>query len=300
MKRAIVPVVVACLFLPAGVLFAQQPVTINLKTRGAGDSVVVAKDENMSMTMKIIDASGKVLADKNIGASSQTEYVETILKRAGKKLPTALERQYLKSVSKQGDKTNALPLQGKKVVIEKKNGSYTFTYKGGEAIAGEAAAALTKEFSRLSDERPEMEKLILPKTAVKPGDTWKLDMGPIVKDMAESGSLDADLAKVTGTGKLQKVYMKDGKQFGVMTFKLDVPVKSMGQPGAKMQFANAAKGIVDVALDACIDGTSEIGTMKTRMTISGTATMALLPPGATVTLNLMVDSATTQREPAKK
>lgn len=265
MKRSIVPAVLVCLFAWTGALPAQQAVTIKLKTRGAGETILVGKEEKMSMSMKITDGTGKVLVNKDMAATSISEYVETVINREGKKRPTLLEREYIKMIAKSEGKTEDSPLQGKKVVIEKKGTNYTFTYKGGDTVPGAAAAALAKEFSRMTEDRPEMEDLVLPKTPVKPGDSWNLDMGPIVKDLAENATLDADTAKATGTGTLQKVYQKDGKQYGEMKFKLDLPVKAMGQAPGKMQFADGGKAAVEILLDTCIDGTSELGTMNTKM-----------------------------------
>src|SRR5262249_25527067 len=142
--------------------------------------------------------------------SEATAYKETVQKVDDKKHPTKLEREYTKAEKTADGKTEKSPLQGKTVVIEKKGDKCTFTYKGGEEVTGEAAADLNKEFNKNAHE-DDLDKLLMPKNAVKPGDEWKIDMNAVAKYFAAGEDIDVDGDKSTGTGKLLKVYKKDGK-----------------------------------------------------------------------------------------
>jgi hypothetical protein len=108
-----------------------------------------------------------------------------------------------------------------------------------------------------------------------------------------------DMDKASGTGKLLKAYMKDGKQFGEVLFKLDIPLKAIGKGPQQIKFADGAKANFELTLDACIDGTSEAGTMKMKMKMAGNATIAALP-GSNATLDVTMEGLQTQKEPAKK
>ena len=277
MKRWIALPVWASLVLGAGTASAQDAVKIILKDRGEGDTVLVKKNETTTAKVKLVDAQGNVLVDKDENKIEKTEYKETILKREGKKLPTKIERDYLQGQIIKDGKAEDLPLQGKTVLIEKTGSVYGYSFKGGAELTGAAAAMLKKEFSRKTDADPEWEKLLLPKTAVKPGDSWKLELGPIVKEIFKGGDAAGDEAKAEGTGTLLKAYNKGRKQYGIMQFKLEVPLTSVGKAPQQMKFTTGAKMLIEVNMDVCIDGTSESGTMKVQMNMVGSATLPQLP-----------------------
>ena len=74
-KRSIVPAVLACLFFWTGALSAQQAVTIKLKPRNEGDTVLVANEEKTSVAMKVIDGTGKVLVNNDETQTLSEEYL---------------------------------------------------------------------------------------------------------------------------------------------------------------------------------------------------------------------------------
>lgn len=277
---------------------APEAITIKFKYTNEGESVLLAKQDTTSAKAKITDGDGKVLVENNENSTETAEYKETVLKRQEKKPPTKLERAYSKAEKKKGDTIEDLGLKGKTVVIEQKDGAYTFAFKDGGEVTGAAAEMLTQEFARKKDSTTELERLLLPKTAVKAGEEWKLDMAALAKEFGKDGEGAFDVAKSSGTGKLLKVYAKDGKQFGEMQFKVEMPIKSMGKEGAQIKFADGAKFVMDMTVDWCIDGSLDAGTMKAKMTMTGTGTLDSLP-GSTVALDLTMETQQTQKEPAK-
>jgi hypothetical protein len=227
------------------------------------------------------------------------EYTETILKREAGKSPTKLVRDYAKAQSGKDDQApEDGPLQGKTVVIERKAGKYVFTYKDGGNVEGQAAAALVKDFSKKSDANAELEKLVLPSKAIKPGASWKIDMPKIVTELAKQGGMELDGAKSTGQGTLVKAYKKDGVQFGEMKFKMEMPIVTIGKDKEQLKFAAGAKIVLDLTMDVCIDGTSENGTLKMKMLMTGEATIPAAP-GATAVLNVSVDAVQVQQDVKK-
>jgi hypothetical protein len=277
---------------------AQEAVTIKLKERGEGETAFISKTEVRNFNLKIVDAKGKTLTDERDRTADVKEYKETILKRVGDQLPTKLEREYAKAQLTKAGITQEWPIVGKTIVIEKKDQKYTFAFKNGGSLTGTMADALAREFSRHSDKEIEFETLMLPRGPVKPGDTWKLDMGPIVKDMSRGGDMDLSTLDARGSGTLVRTYMQDGQLFGVMSFKLEIPIKGLGKSTRPVRFADGARIISDSQMDLCIDGKSDSGVIRSTITIRGDATPSNVK-GITATLNI-IDELVQIRKPAGK
>ena len=294
-------VAVLCWFLVAsGAVRAQEAVVIKLKARGAGDAIIIKKSDSVTIKLKIEDAKGKVLHDQNETKTVISEFKETVIQRPVKKLPTKLERDYVKMQTTIADKSEISALQGKTVVIEKKDGKYTFAFKEGGAISGPALAALLKDFGKKDDSSVGLNQLMLPKAAVKPGDIWKLDMNAVFKELIKGdGDMDVDSAKGVGTGKLLKSYQNAGRQFGEMQFMFEAPLKSMGKEAQQMRFNAGAKMAMNMVLNTCIDGSTEEGSIRITTNLGGTASLASLP-GSVVTLSVAGVIQGTQEEPVKK
>jgi hypothetical protein len=188
-------------------------------------------------------------------------------------------------------------LKGKTVIFVRKGDKYHFTLKDGGEVPAKAAETFTKELARKTEtSNAEIEKLMLPKKAVKPGETWKLDLEPILANLFKSGEMEFHTKKATGTGKLLKAYKKDGRQFGEIRYDVTVPLKAMGKVPTQLVFNDGAKMTMELKLDTCIDGTSEAGTIQVRVVLVGTASTG----DATVRLDVQSLLNGTQAEPAKK
>jgi hypothetical protein len=123
-------------------------------------------------------------------------------------------------------------------------------------------------------------------------------MPKIITEISKQGDMEMDAAKSTGQGTLVKAYKKDGRQFGEMKFKLEMPLKSAGKGDQQLVFNAGAKIVMEMTLDACIDGGSENGTLKMKMLMTGAGTNPN-SPGVTVTLHVTADALQTQAD-AKK
>jgi hypothetical protein len=257
------------------------------------------KSETTITSVKVADGMGQVLVEQKDSKGESVEFKETILKAEKGKTPTKVEREYTKMQSTKDDKASDGPLQGKTVIIEKKGKSYEFTTKDGQKVDGPAAAALAKDFGKKDDENKELEKLILPKGAVKVGESWKIEMAKIVEVFNKEGALEVDAAKSTGTGTLVKAYKKDGRQFGDMKFKLEFPLQTAGKGKEQLKFAAGAKIVMDMTFDVCIDGTSENGVMTMKMLMTGNGSLAAAP-GAVVAMNVRMEGRQEQQDASKK
>jgi hypothetical protein len=297
MTRYAALAVVAGLFVWTSAAQTQEAIIIKMKTREQGDVILVTKNGSVTTKIKVEDANGNVVVDKSETKVEISAYKETVYQRKGTKPATKVERAYTKCQLKTDDDTEVLDLQGKTVIIEKQEDMYTYTYKGGEAVTGAAEALLAKEWTQNRDSNAELEKLMLPKAAVKPGESWKLDVAPILDNLFKgSAELEFHNAKATGTGKLAKAYMKGGRQFGELHYKLVVPLKSMGKVPTQRKFDDGSKMTLELTMDVCIDGTSEAGTIQARMSLLGTSTA----DDSILRLDIRSVMSGTQADPAKK
>jgi hypothetical protein len=122
-------------------------------------------------------------------------------------------------------------------------------------------------------------------------------MPKIVNELSKQDAMVLDAAKSTGQGTLVKAYKKNGRQFGEMKFKMEMPVMTIGKGNQQLKFTAGAKIVLDLILDVCIDGTAETGSTKMKMNMTGTADVG---GGALATLNVTVDATQSQEETAKK
>ena len=252
----------------------QDPIAypISIKEAGKGDVRLSDVSQNTVSSTKISNLdSGKLLQEKATSSAQQCVYRETVLDRqAGQRQPTRLRRDYQKAVVWTDGKPSALSCQGKSVLIEKKEGFYRFSVEGRILPDDEAARLLDREFNREDD--LDLQRLILPSRAVRLDEPWTIDMAPVARAWQFNTTMAIDISRSTGTGRLTKVYRKDNRLCGVMAFRLEMPIKSLGVEKPVRPDAGA-RVLMDVILDCCIDGTSSSGTLRASFWVDGTATV---------------------------
>lgn len=251
----------------AGALAADDAIILKVKQPGPGDVVKESKSEK-STNKLTFSAMGKDQAFEMI-TTTKFVYTEEVIERpAGAKKPTKLKRTYeTASVTKDG-KEDHVDLAGKTVLIEKTGTKYSMTIDG-TPVKGLAAEILGREFGK---ESQLTEEDLLPKEPVKVGGTWKVDSAKVAKDLSANGQMTADPEKSSVTGKLLKVYDKDGHKFGVMEIKMELVITKGGQPGQEIEMKAGSTLKVTGTIDACIDGTQSNGISKVQMKgdLSGT------------------------------
>jgi hypothetical protein len=298
MKRILVlAMLMAWLSFP-GDARAQDAITIKLRKQGEGETVEVKKNSTTSSKLTATDADGKEFLNQHNIEGEILHYQETVLARKPGERATKIERAYAKTQIVKDDETSAGPLSDKIVIIVRKGDDYEFTYKSGEAVTGEAAAALAKDFAKKSNTNAELEKLTMPPGPIKAGESWKIDMAKVATLLFKDEPVEVDSAKSTGQGTLVKTYRKDGRLFGEMKIKAEMPLKSLGKDEERLVFKAGAKISVEFLIDVCVDGTSENGTFKMKRSMTGSASVAPAP-GATVTVQVNAEGQETHLE-AKK
>jgi len=238
--------------------------TIKLKQQTKGDILTVTSEESMAM-------EGMGLNTKTVTTLKYRE--EMVEKEEGKK-PVKVKRVYESAEENNGDKSSTLGIQGKTVLIEKKDGKYQFSYDDGKAVDKKDIGHLKMAFGEDKNDRDDRarETMLLPTGPVAAGDSWTIDMKKVTKEIFKGDdSFAFDDAKAKGTGKLVKVYKKDGKLFGEYKIDLDIPILKMKAGTTEADLDSGSKVTISETIDGCIDGSllTRKGDTKIDMTIIG-------------------------------
>lgn len=248
---------------------------------GRGGTCQVEKRENVKARSKLIDVNAKeALEDHQQSKITVYKYRETILEKAfGEKEPTRLRRQYEVHQVKEGDQTTSLPLQGKTVVIEKKDEKHRFRFDDGTELTAREAEDLRDEFQNPARPRLDLDEL-LTRDYVQLQETYKINPKMLVKVFAPVlGPTMIDEHVPKGEYSLTRAYKKDSRQYGVFDVRIQLPVQEFisiagkstrervfMRPGAMMR--------IRLTVDGCIDGSVVDATIKTNLSLEGTG---LLP-----------------------
>lgn len=249
---------------------ADETYTIRLKRAARGETVATETESSQQMRVRLKDTDGNTVKDQENKSSEQFNYREAVLeKKADDKRPTRLERTYEKAELTAEGKKQSFPYEGKTVVIEKKGDRYQFRIKDGDELTGAAAAYLDREFNS-PDQSKLDDEMFLPKKPVALAEAWPIDVGPLAKSFEKMMPVQIDVERARASGKLVKVYQKDGRQYGILQLKVELPLKQAQFGNNKVPFKNLAKAVVETTLDGCIDGSVESGEMQSQMEFSAT------------------------------
>jgi hypothetical protein len=97
--------------------------------------------------------------------------------------------------------------------------------------------------------------MLLPKDPVQVGESWNIDLRESVKELPKKVGPEFDADRTTATGKLLRVYKKDGRQFGVIEVRATLPIAAVND-GKQRIPARDSKMTFQGLYDACIDGNS--------------------------------------------
>jgi hypothetical protein len=285
MQRSLGSVALVVLSLSAGLLRADESYSIQRKEPTQGDVYQVQKTDAVTINTKVFDSGGKTLLDSKSETVLTCSFRETVLKCEAK-APTRLERAYDQAQVTADDKTTDLVYKGKTVLIEKKDGRYTFTMDGKELNAVDAEH-LIKEFVVGVDCKADLERAVVPKTRVKINDSWKMDLAPFIADTARSGQMELDADKAKGTATLVNAYQKDGKLFAEIKVGLTLPIKSLGKGVLKVATQEGSTATVEMDLDGCADGSNKTANVKRTTKMEAKSSLSL-PDGTKVPMALSV------------
>jgi hypothetical protein len=254
-------VIAATLLMLAPLTASAQEYVIKVKRPSLGDKSQVKSTGLSETEFKLLDSNGNAVMDKKETKSQKFIFHETGVERAAGGEDLVHIKRYYEHAERKVDGTRqTLPYQGKTLQIHKKNGTFVFEIEGDDVIYGKEAEELTEEFTKGGFTKLVAEPF-LPRKAVKVNDTWKFDVAPLARDFSKDGKIDVDDTKSKGSGKLLKVYQKNGKQFGVFELLIEFPVTHLNNDGTKTP-TKEGKITIKLERDGCIDGTLEESTVK--------------------------------------
>lgn len=261
--------VVLCALIAPAVLFAQEKYTIKNRHSGPGDVAEHVREQTKIESVTILGPDGNVAQETKKTTVSVNKYKEEIVEKPAGKRATKVNRTYTEATKKVDDQSEKRAYHGKTVAIELKGDKYQFTVDGKE-LTGDDAGELPENFNAKKPSDEELDKVLLPTKQVAVGDSWQIDGKKFAKLFGDEEKITKmlDLEHIKSTGKLVKAYKKDGRQFGVLEYKIEIPVKALEgehpcREGAKMEMS--------INVDGCIDGTADADSAVFTMKIAGTA-----------------------------
>lgn len=280
---------------------AQKTYTIRIKEPAKGTTRQNEAYEYTKTSHKVFGPDKKLKVNRSYSTTNHALYHEVILEQiAGQKLPQRLRRYYYKAVSNINGKEEVLPYQKKYVLISQtEKGPYQFQIEREGQLTGPASHLLQKEFN--APKAFDIQRMVLPTKPVQVNERWKLDMKRIASTWEKGTKMSVNLTACSGVGQLVKVYEKEGHEFGVLQFHLEMPLQSIGpvDQGAKM--LTGSKVVMDVTFDVCIDGSVSEGTLQGKFKVDASAVLPSKKGGqAQMQLNIEGQLRTRRQEVKKQ
>jgi len=223
----------------------------------AGKGVVIQQTKTQSGTVKVFDADGKLAREQKTDVLDEELFTRTVVDK-GDGRPKKFKQVFDRATYKNGDVSVPKPHQGYTLIYTLKDGKYEAGTDSETDLSAEYLAALGQRVNT-----PALEELVLPRKAVKAGESWAIDLKELARTFGEDTRLNE--AKSKGEARLVKVYDKDGKKFGVIEVKMALALTRLGKAMADPPLAADFRG----TLDLVIDGTGTAAKVSLAGTIKG-------------------------------
>jgi hypothetical protein len=285
----------ACLLLPAFAVAAPAPETYTIKLKhnpSPGKSVTVKDTSKQTGSVKIFDPDGKLLMENKPDEAKEEIYTQKVLiQEKGDKRPQKYTKTFKKAVAIGNGTEKQLSYHGCTIVFELKDGKYQVAVEGDKAVTKKDLDALAKQAN--DQDAKTMDELLLPKTAVKLKEPWKLDVKNLAKLFGAGAKVDVEKSKAEA--QLLKAYKKDGKQFGVIELSIKLAIK--GLPGG-IEFDPPATMDMKMTLDASIDGSDTSGSLTMTGKLKGKA--GIDQNGMKFSIEMNMDTSGKQEQSSEK
>jgi hypothetical protein len=260
-----------------------------LKIRGnpaAGKSMSVSESAKVNIAFSVSLDNNVLMEDKK-QAEDAKEYTEKVIE-TGDKGPTKFTRTYKKAVKGDAGDVNKLSYEGKTILFERKGDRFEATSQSGDVEEKDLKDLLKNVNNKARD-----NGALTPKNAVKVGESWTLtkeSLGSFIGDLKEG----ADFDKFKGSGKLLKVYTKDGQEWGSLEIALSVPIRKFGP----LDLEKAIPFEMKLTMDTPIDGSSTANQVKGTVVVRGKSQVE--QNGQTIMLDIDVAAVVDRRQSAEK
>jgi hypothetical protein len=252
--------------LGAGAAAAQERHTVRLKEERPGD-VLQRTSVEEETTQTQVRVGGQPQPGQERASRREAEFRLTVLEPAptvGQK-PLKQSRKYTKARETKDGQTTTLIYEGRTVLIEKQGEKFAFLLPGGGELSGPGVQHLERDFNERSGQVG--DRYFMPRKPVRVGESYAIDAGPLVKDLAASGKAKFDEAQAKAQGTLQRAYKKDGRLYGVIVFTVEIPVTSIVVSGDTMTPVKDSRFRYKGEIDACIDGSAHDRNARAELSI---------------------------------
>lgn len=245
---------------------ADDTYTIKLKGRAKGQRVIVEKTETREHKLTAVFTDEERIEEEKDKSVVATKYEQIILECGpGAAGLSRLQRKYEKAMTRDSEgKIRFASFHGKSVLIQRdKNRDWECVIEGAEKLLSGDEAGLLGDLPSKED-NSELAELIIPEKPVRVGGEWKID----TRRLAAILKLPRDPASSKGSGRLARVYRKDGRLYGVLVIRLELAMKGpIGDDDPKPNLKPGSKFVLDVVQHCCIDGTRIDTQRETSMTV---------------------------------
>jgi hypothetical protein len=253
----LVPALLGLVLALGSLSAADDTYTIKFKELAKGETGSYDIAEKLDFFVQAT-SGGETIVDLSIKGEMKTLFWQRVVEKSADELPTKLLRGYGEARIKIQGETTVLPVEGKRVRVERKGNKYGYAIDGVKEGGGKFDPLLRAEL-----EDSLTMTMFLPTRPVKLKESWRFDGRPIARYLAgRVGEIEFDIRKVDGIGRLTEVYDKDGKPFGRLITYLEIPILSLKAEGKKYAMRNGDKMVVQANFDICMDGSAHIGTVK--------------------------------------
>lgn len=225
--------------------------TLKIREKQAGEKYQVAQEAAEDRLNGEGKGSDKEMAWSVNRVKTKLAYTEEVLEMAdGSGGPARARRTYTTAEVTEADKTHPLSFAGKTVLIERQPDKHYTVKIDGAGDLGADAEMLQREFAE--GPRPSLQSL-LPTKAVKANETWEVPADKVEAFLRGNGGDPKGAAKASG--KLTRAEMKDGKPYGELTVRIEMP------PG------NGPSGSLELTYEGFLDGSATDSKRALAMTI---------------------------------
>lgn len=228
--------------------------TLTFRDAVKGDTYDAVKARDAAATVTVKNANTTTTLREHF----RFEYAETVLDTdPNEPRPTKVSRVY--KTAEKADSKGQMEKRshiGKTVTIEKYLKGYKFSLGVGQSLPAPEQIEMSQDFTSSGWKLDQN----FPKKPVRVGESWEVDFAAITA-LGGGPQTKYDKDKSKFTGKLVKVYKKDGKLWGVVELKIGLVIDTVAPNGSPI------KGEVNTVatLDLVIDGSARSGTMKMKL-----------------------------------
>jgi hypothetical protein len=250
----------------------------------------------MNMGGEVIDSKG--IKQKDLARTIRVENVwnETTIAADsdGEDEWTELRVVFDRFSSEDSDQTLApgTKLEGRIITVKRTPMNVLFTDESGKPVEGIEHVKLSIRYGIKGTANTEREFIphrdLLPENPIRVNQTWELSGDKLARSLNMVAPMPVDPDKATGTGKLLRVYEKNGHRFGQIELNITLPAGSTPQATV----VGDSKMTAVIQYDGCIDG----GVCESQTKVAVKANLEAKVSGGSVNVRLTGTMENTESE----